>query len=193
MKACITGILAVLLACLAPAGAYAIVEIAGYGGYPWGRHMVYYPSRDTDRADGLQFGGHAHLTAAVFPVQLGAGLFHNSSVLDTRKDGSDTDVIRRTTGFSVALQISIPETDLAVYGKGGFSFYDHYILKPDAGGRRTKGRLFSTSTAGAGLAVALFEPLWLFTEYQYFNSKYDKNDREFFRTHSVNMGLKLSI
>jgi opacity protein-like surface antigen len=193
MKAIITVILAVLLAWLAPSGAYAIVEIAGYGGYTWGRHMIYYPARDTDRADGLQFGGHAHLTTALYPVQLGAGLFHNSSVLDTRKDGDDSEVIRRTTGFSVALQISIPATDLAVYGKGGFSFYDHYILKPDTGARRTKGRLFSTSTAGAGLAYTLYGPLALFTEYQYFNSKYDNGDREFFRTHSVNVGLKVSI
>ncbi len=186
-------IIMVLFGSLIPAGAHAIVEIAGYGGCARGSHIVHYPERETDRAKGLQFGGHAHLTASLYPVQIGAGLFHNSSTIDTRKDGGDMDVIRRTTGFSLAFQISIPDTGLAVYGKGGFSFYDHYILKPDAGQRRTKGRLFSTSTAGAGLAFALTGPLWLFTEYMFLNSKYDNNDREFFRNHSVNVGLKLSL
>ncbi|RPI90263.1 MAG: hypothetical protein EHM32_11755, partial [Spirochaetales bacterium] len=143
--------------------------------------------------EGPQFGGYAHFTTGPYPVRIGAGLFHNTSTLDTRKDGDDTDVIQRTTGLSLALQVTVPATDLAVYGRGGFSCYDHYILKPDAGARRTKGRYFSSGMAGAGLAYALDGPLWIFTEYFFQNSKYDDSDREFFRTHSVNMGVKLSI
>ncbi len=186
--------LPVLLLVLATrTGAYAIFEIAGYGGYSWGRHVVYYPERDTDRSTGPQYGGYAHFTGGLYPVRIGAGLFHNSSMLDTSKDGGDADVIRRTTGLSIALQVTIPTTDLAVYGRAGFSCYDHYILKPDDGARRTKGRFFSTGMTGAGLAYTLYGPLWLFTEYLFLNSKYDNNDREFFRTHSVNLGVKLSL
>jgi hypothetical protein len=186
-------VLALPLVMALQTGAYAIFELAGYGGYSWGRHVVYYPERDTDDSAGPQFGGYAHFTGGIYPVRIGAGLFHNSSVLATRKDGSNTDVIRRTTGLSLALQVTIPTTDLAVYGRAGFSCYDHYILKPDNGARRTKGRFFSTAMAGGGLAYALYGPLWIFTEYLFLNGKYDDNDREFFRTHAVNLGVKLSI
>ncbi len=186
-------LLVLLLVLATRTGAYAIFEIAGYGGYSWGRHVVYYPERDTDRSTGPQYGGYAHFTGGLYPVRIGAGLFHNSSMLDTSKDGGDADVIRRTTGLSIALQVTIPTTDLAVYGRAGFSCYDHYILKPDDGARRDQGALFLHQHGRRGARLHAVRAALAVHRVSVSQQQVRQQRPEFFRTHSVNLGVKLSI
>ncbi len=71
-------------------------------------------------------------------------------------------MIRRTTGLSIALQVTIPTTTSRSMDGPFFLLRPFY---PEYGRRCRRTRaLFSTSMAGAGLAYTLYGPLGCVTE-----------------------------
>ena len=168
---------------LAPASAFAIVDIAGYGGYTTGEYQKVDYS-------GPEYGAVGHLNYGIpMLIDIGIGAFYQRTSYEIEQSGFKYKGDRDIVGLDAIATLELPII-VHPYVRGGIAFRDQ--LKSDAGDKLKDN--FKTYHAGVGAGITIFPMLRLFAEYIYTSAELKKDSVKYeIYTHSVHAGVKLSL
>jgi len=161
---------------------FAIVDLAVWGGWVHGGKMDYdilAASIKGEKFKGPQIGIKGHVNTSIVPfIELGVGLFSQSSDLKVDLTKPDEKIKRNTSGFDVNFILDFP--GIKPYVRGTWAFHD----KIDTIQTRWK-----TFGVGGGVELSLFF-IKLYGEYMYDTSKHKLGDVS---AKTFNMGVKLGF
>jgi len=155
---------------------FALVDVAGWGGYTFNGTVENNSSADPK---GVDYGVKAHInTSVILLFDLGLGAYYEGSKL---KYGLNTDPAfnRKSAGLDVNLILSLPI--IHPYARGTYAFWDKFENDIEK---------FKAYGLGAGVELTVFPFIRIFGEYMFENTEHYSSS---LKTSTVNFGLKVDI